>query len=315
MTERLPQALGIDVGGTKINAVRIDADGLVHAREILATPADDTDATLEALVGALRAVHDERVVAVGVGAAGLVEALTGILRYAPNLAWRDVPLAKVVESALDLPVVVDNDCSAAAYGEYRLGAARGHRHVLYVGVGTGIGGGIVVDGRIDRGAHGFAGEIGHMIVERDGLRCGCGNDGCWETVASGSALAHQGRAAALLDPSLAARAGGDPEAVTGELVVQAAREGDAVAAAIVARVGRRLGEGIAGLVNIFDPEIVVVGGGVARAADVLLPPARAAAADTVEGGPYRPDVPIVPAALGPDAAAIAAGVMALDEHV
>ncbi len=99
------------------------------------------------------------------------------------------------------PSVVDNDCSAAAYGEYRLGAARGHRHVLYVGVGTGIGGGIVVDGRIDRGAHGFAGEIGHMIVERDGPRCGCGNDGCWETVASGSALAREGRAAALLDAS------------------------------------------------------------------------------------------------------------------
>ena len=314
MTERLPQALGIDVGGTKINAVRIDADGLVHAREILATPADDTDATLDAIVGALRAVHDERVVAVGVGAAGLVEARTGILRYAPNLAWRDVPLAKLVESALDLPVVVDNDCSAAAYGEYRLGAARGHRHALYVGVGTGIGGGIVVDGRIDRGAHGFAGEIGHMIVERDGPRCGCGNEGCWETVASGSALAREGRAAALLDASLAARAGGDPEAVTGELVVQAAREGDAAAAAIVARVGRRLGEGIAGLVNVFDPEIVVVGGGVARAADVLLPPVRAAVAETVEGGPYRPDVPIVPAALGPDAAAIGAGMMALDEH-
>ena len=314
MTPDPARALGVDVGGTKINAVRTDAGGRIEAREVLETPAEDTDATLEALLAALAAVRDGSVRSVGIGAAGLVETGSGILRYAPNLVWRDVPLAKVVEAALDLPVVVENDCSAAAYGEFRLGAARGHRHVLYVGVGTGIGGGIVVDGRLDRGAHGFAGEIGHVIVEPGGPRCGCGNDGCWETVASGRALAREGREAARTDPALAARAGGDPADVRGEDVTEAARAGDPAASEIVERVGRRLGEGIAGLINVLDPDIVVLGGGVVRAADLLLPAARAAAAAAVEGGVHRPEVPIVPAALGVDAAAVGAALLALEER-
>src|SRR4029077_9327753 len=165
MTEGSPQALGVDVGGTKVDAVRIDAGGRVLARAVLPTPAADTHATLETLIEALREVHGPEVTAIGVGAAGLVETGTGILRYAPNLAWRDVAIAKVVEAAMDLPTVVDNDCTAAAYGEFRLGAAQGRRAVVYVGVGTGIGGGLVVDGRLERGAHGFAGEIGHVIVQ------------------------------------------------------------------------------------------------------------------------------------------------------
>jgi glucokinase len=312
MTEGSPEALGVDVGGTKVDAVRIDAGGRVLARAVLPTPAEDTDATLDALVDALRSVHGPSVSAVGVGAAGLVETDTGILRYAPNLAWRDVAIAKVVEAALDMPTVVDNDCTAAAYGEFRLGAARGRRAVLYVGVGTGIGGGLVIDGKVERGSHGFAGEIGHIIVEPGGPRCGCGNEGCWETLASGSALAREGREAARHDAGLAALAGGDPEAVGGEDVTEAARAGDGVALAIVARVGRRLGEGIAGLINILDPELVVVGGGLVRAADLLLPRAREAVAATVEGSTYRPEVPIVPAALGADGAAIGAAVLALD---
>ena len=314
MTEGNPQAVGVDVGGTKVNALRVDATGAILAREVVATPADDMDATLDVLVDAVRTVCDEHVAAVGVGAAGLVETGTGVLRFAPNLAWRNVPLAQVVATAMSLPVVVDNDCTVAAYGEFRLGAARGHGDVLYVGVGTGIGGGLIAAGRLYRGAHGFAGEIGHTIVEPEGPVCGCGNKGCWETVASGSAITREGRAAARTDPELAARAGGDPDAVTGEIVAVAAREGDPVAAAIVSRVGRRLGEGIAGLVNTLDPQIVVVGGGVAAAADLLMGPAREAYAATVEGGGYRPDVPIVPAALGADAAAIGAAVLALDER-
>jgi glucokinase len=309
-----PQAVGIDVGGTKVNALRIAPDGSVRARAHHETPADDTDAALEALVNAGRAVLTSEVIAVGVGGAGLVDVATGILRYAPNIAWRDVPLADRVREAFGLPFAIDNDCTVAAYGELRLGAARGRRDVLYVGVGTGIGGGLILGGRIYHGAHGFSGEIGHVIVEPDGLECGCGNRGCWETVASGSAITRDGRTAVARHPysasgELSAR---DPEAVTGPLVTQAARDGDPAALGILAEVGTRLGEGIAGLVNVLDVELVVIGGGVADAGDLLLAPARAAFRRCLEGAPHRPDVPLVPAALGPDGAAIGAGLLALE---
>jgi len=186
--------------------------------------------------------------------------------------------------------------------------------VLYIGVGTGIGGGLILGGSLYRGAHGFAAEIGHIVVEPDGPVCGCGNRGCWETVASGSAITREGRAAARRHAPLAARAGGDPDAVTGHMVVDAARDGDAVARGIVTEVGRRLGEGIAGLVNVLDPATVVVGGGVGGAGDLLLDPARAAFVDAVEAAEYRPAVPIMEAHLGTDSAAIGAALLALEER-
>jgi len=312
MSDAAVSAAGVDVGGTKIVALRVDADGTELARATHPTPADDMAATLDELVAALGEVMAPGVVAVGVGAAGLVEERTGILRFAPNLAWRDAPIGEVVGRATGLPVIVDNDCTAGAYGEFRVGAARGVPDTLYLGVGTGIGGGLILDGRIYRGAHGFAAEVGHIVVERDGPLCGCGNHGCWETVASGTAITREGRAAAREHAPLAARAGGDPDAVTGQIVVEAARDGDAVARGIVVEAGRRLGVGIAGLVNVVDPALVVVGGGVAGAGDLLLEPARRSFADTVEGRGYRPDVPIVEAALGTDSAAIGAALLALD---
>jgi glucokinase len=314
MSEAAVHAAGVDVGGTKIVALRVTADGTELARAIHPTPADDMQATLDELVGALEEVIGPDVAAVGVGAAGLVEAGTGILRFAPNLAWRDAPIRDVVARATGLPVVVDNDCTAGAYGEFRVGAARGVNDVLYLGVGTGIGGGLILAGSLYRGAHGFAAEAGHIVVEEDGPLCGCGNRGCLETVASGRAITREGRAAAREHPPLAARAGGDPDAVTGPIVVEAARDGDAVARDIVTEAGRRLGVGIAGLVNVLDPALVVVGGGVGGAGDLLLAPAREAYARTVEGGPYRPDVPIVEAGLGTDSAAIGAALLALDSR-
>jgi glucokinase len=312
MSEAAVHAAGVDVGGTKIVALRVTADGTELARAIHPTPADDMQATLDELVGALEEVIGPDVTAVGVGAAGLVEAGTGILRFAPNLVWRDAPIRDVVARATGLPVVVDNDCTAGAYGEFRVGAARGVNDVLYLGVGTGIGGGLILAGSLYRGAHGFAAEAGHIVVEEDGPLCGCGNRGCLETVASGRAITREGRAAAREHPPLAARAGGDPDAVTGPIVVEAARDGDAVARGIVEEAGRRLGVGIAGLVNVLDPELVVVGGGVAGAGDLLLEPARRAFRQTVEGFAYRPDVPIVEAALGTDSVAIGAALLALD---
>jgi glucokinase len=239
MNDAAVYAAGVDVGGTKIVALRVGADGTELARAVRPTPADDMTATLDGLVAALGEVVSPEVVAVGVGAAGLVEEGAGILRFAPNLAWRDAPIGEVVARATGLPVVVDNDCTAAAYGEFRIGAARGATDVLYLGVGTGIGGGLILHGEVYRGAHGFAAEIGHIVVEPDGPMCGCGNLGCWETVASGTAITREGRAAAREHAPLAARAGGDPDAVTGPIVVEAGRGGGAGARGLVRGAGGR----------------------------------------------------------------------------
>lgn len=309
------QAIGVDVGGSKILAVRTAWDGGILDRAAVATPADDQEATMAAMIDAARSLVTADVLAVGVGAAGMVDVANGVLRYAPNLAWRDLPIAERMGAALGMPCQLDNDANVAAYAEFRFGAGRGYRYVLLVTVGTGIGGGIIVDGRMFRGAHGFAAEIGHIVVEPLGPVCGCGNHGCWETVASGSAIGRLGRDAAREGPGsvLARLAGGDPDGVTGATVTRAGLDGDPTAIGILGEVGTRLGVGIAGLVNILDPQVVVVGGGAIAAGDLLLEPARAAYHDTVEGPAWRPSVPIVAAQLGPDAGAVGAAALALEE--
>jgi glucokinase len=314
MTEA-PQAIGLDVGGTKIAAMRVATDGTILARERLPSPADDMARTLAAMVEAAEAVRTPEVGAVGIGAAGLVASATGTLSFAPNLAWRNVGLVAQITDALGLPALAENDATVAAWGEYRFGAGRGHEHLLLVTVGTGIGGGIVAGGTLFRGANGYAGEIGHVIVEPGGPPCGCGNRGCWEQVASGHAIQRAGREAAERYPhsKIAQLAEGVPDRVTGSVVTQAAQGGDETAVAILAKVGRRLGEGIAGLVNVLDPEVVVIGGGAVTAGDLLLEPARKAFAAAVEAPTFRPPVPIVPAALGNDAGAVGAAALALEE--
>jgi glucokinase len=309
------EAIGIDVGGTKINAFRVTRDGTIAQRTSKPTPADDEVATLSAMVELARSLVTPDVIAVGVGAAGMIDSKEGVLGFAPNLAWRNLPIAERMRDALGLPCQVDNDASMAAYGEFRFGAGRGYRHLLLVTVGTGLGGGIVSDGRLFRGANGFAAEIGHIIVEPEGPLCGCGNRGCWEQVAAGRAIDRMGREEAREheDSIMRRLASGDPDRVTGELVTQAAKQGDEAAKAILAEVGRRLGQGIAGLVNVLDPEVVVVGGGAIVAGDLLLDPARDAFLDAVEGPEYRPRVPIVPAELGNDAGAVGAATLALEE--
>lgn len=310
------QALGIDVGGTKIACFRVSRDGRVLARETVPTPADDAEETMAAMIGVARRLRTSDVVAIGVGAAGMVDANRGVLRFAPNLAWRELPIARRIEEALGSPCQMDNDANVAAWGEWRFGAGRGYRHMLLVTVGTGIGGGIVADGRLFRGAHGFAAEIGHIVVEPGGPLCGCGNRGCWEQVASGSAIGRLGRQAAIEHPhSVVARlAAGRPEAITGRLVTEAARRGDEVAAGILTEVGRRLGEGMAGLANVLDPQVIVIGGGAVEAGDLLLAPARAAFEPAVEGPDHRAPIQIVAAQLGNDAGAVGAAALALEER-
>jgi glucokinase len=308
------RAVGIDVGGTKIAAARITMEGAVEATTVAPTPARDRDQALAAIEAAASAVIDDDVVAIGVGMAGLVDVRSGVLLSAPNLVWRNLSVSEGLGMKFELPVTVDNDATAAAWAESRLGASRGYEDSLFVGVGTGIGGGIVAGGALLRGAHGLAGEIGHIIVEPGGPLCGCGNRGCWEQVAGGSAIARAGRRAVTDEPgsTIARLAGGDPRRATGELVTEAARDGDAAALVIVTTVARRIGEGIAGLVNVLDPEIVVVGGGVGESEDLLMGPLRDAYLASVEGVDVRPEVAIVPALLGNDAGAIGAALLALE---
>jgi glucokinase len=301
-------AIGVDVGGTKIEGLLVDVEaGRILDRRLVETQADDEEAIADSIVAVARELLASRegVRALGVGSAGLVDH-HGVMRYAPNLAWREFPLRERVGAAVGLPTLVENDANAAAWGEFRFGAGRGYRDMILVTVGTGIGGGIVIEGKLFRGAHGFAAEIGHIIVEPGGPRCGCGNLGCWEQVASGKAIGRLGREAAAKHPEspFLELAGGDPQKVTGLEVTKAAMQGDGIAVQILAEVGRRLGEGIAGLVNVLDPEVVVVGGGAIEAGALLLRPARDAFVASVEGPKHRPEVPIIAAALANDAGAV-----------
>src|SRR5438105_9397116 len=248
-------AIGIDAGGTKVAGLLVDCSsgGRVLARAKAEMPAGDADRAVETTIAvgrelAGRPEASDGVGAVGIGAAGMID-LDGVMRFAPNIAWRDVALGPLVADALDIVAYADNDANVAAWGEFRFGAGRGSNDMLLVTVGTGIGGGIVAGGRLFRGAHGFGAEIGHIIVEPGGPLCGCGNRGCWEQVAAGRAIDRLGREAARDHPEalLVELAGGDPDKVSGVSVTEAGKRGDPLAKEILSEVGRRLGEGIAGL--------------------------------------------------------------------
>ncbi|MFL5800036.1 MAG: ROK family protein [Actinomycetota bacterium] len=309
------EAIGLDIGGTKIAGFRVSADGrvLAHARSM--TPAGDSRAVFAAVEQVAGQLRGPAVAAIGAGVAGMVEYPAGIMRYGPNLPFRDIPLREWLAQSTGLPCLVDNDAACAGWGEFRMGAGREADDMLLVTVGTGIGGAIVSGGRMFRGAHGFGAEIGHIIVEPGGPLCGCGNLGCWEQVASGRAIGRLGREAAAGEPAslLVELAEGDPALITGPVVTTAAKQGDVTAVGVLAEVGRRLGEGIAGLVNVLDPDVVVVGGGAIDAGDLLLGPARTAFVAAVEAPEHRPQVPIVAARLGNDAGGIGAGLLALEE--
>jgi len=310
------QAIGIDVGGTKTAALRVNLEGEILAREVLETPADDMDATLATMVEAAKAVLSPEVRAVGIGAAGLVEAGTGRLIFAPNLAWRNVLLADHIWDSVGLPAFADNDNNVAAWGEYRHGAGRGYRHMLFVGVGTGIGGGIIADGKLLRGAHGFAAEIGHFQIDPAGPMCACGERGHWEAMASGNALGRMAREAAVAGdaPSLVAAAGGDIDAIDGHHVSAAAHAGAPDALALVDQYSFNVAIGLVGLANIFDPSLIAISGGLVNDGDIFLDPMRRHFLGHIEGAEYRPTPEIVPAEAGERAGVIGAGLLALDRY-
>lgn len=307
--------IGVDVGGTKIAAGVVDEQGEVLARARRDSPAADAAAieqTIADLVTGLRAEVARPVAGVGVGAAGFIDATRSTVLFAPNLAWRDEPLRADLETLLGLPVVVENDGNAAAWGEFVYGAGRDVEDLLLVAVGTGVGGGIVLDGRLHRGASGVAAEIGHLRVVPGGRLCGCGNEGCWEQYASGSALVADTRAAADADPegARALLAGAPAAAIDGPMITAAAQAGDPFARARLADLGRWLGEGIASLAAVLDPAAAVIGGGVSAAGDLLLDPLRAAYRENLTGRGHRAELEVRPAALGNDAGMLGAADLA-----
>jgi len=309
----MPRTVGIDLGGTKLLALAMD-DGLVTGEHRLGSP-EGAEAVIDGFVSVVDALQaDGQVDAVGVGAAGLVDR-DGVLHMAPNLpGLRDLPIKALLQERLQLPVQVDNDATCAAWGERELGAAKGSDDVVIVTLGTGIGGGFVFDGHLYRGANGFAAEVGHVKVDPDGPPCPCGGRGCWERYASGSALGRFGREAG--EGGRAARivelAGGDFHDVRGEHVVAAAREGDRDAAELMDRFAWWVAQGLANLADAFDPDTIVVGGGLLVAADLFLDKARQLFPEVVLAGDARPAVTIVPAVLGEKAGAIGAALVARD---
>jgi glucokinase len=307
--------VGVDVGGTKVAAGVVDEDGTLLVKRRRSSAAQETGATervIAELVSELAQAYP--VEAVGVGAPGLVDETRSVVRFAPNLAWHDLPLAAQLTGLTGLPVVVENDANAAAWAEYRFGAARGLEEVVVVTVGTGIGGGLVLGGRLHRGRFGLAGEIGHLVLESGGRSCACGRRGCWEQYASGNALLREARTRAAEDRDgarlLLSLGDGTPEGVSGKDISRAAEGGDPVALASFSEIGRWLGRGMAELSAVLDPGCFVVGGGVSEAGELLLGPARDAYRTYLVGAGIRPFPEIVAAELGNDAGLVGAADLA-----
>jgi glucokinase len=323
---------GVDIGGTKVFGVALDEEGSIVAESRVATPQADgqtgagsssepgvdvADAVAEVVATLCREALSVAPVAVGVGAPGMVDR-AGTLRFAPNLpSASGSDLRALVASRLpDATVVLENDATCATLAERAFGALRGVRHALMVTLGTGIGGGLVIDGEVRLGSSGFAGEIGHMVVDPAGPPCPCGNRGCWERFASGGGLGRLAREAAYAGrlPHVVAQVGGDPENVHGEDITRAAVSGDEGALGVLDELGWWVALGLANLVAMVDPERCVLGGGLAEAGDLLLGPTRRAFAALVEGGPVRPPVEITSAALGERAGAVGAALAARSAH-
>jgi glucokinase len=300
--------IAVDCGGTKVVFARVEAPADAEPAGMVATPREA--AAIPAVVAAaVSRLVDGSVTAIGIGAAGLVDRGRGRLVWSPHSTGGRVPLAVEVAAATGRPVVVDNDANLAVLAEARLGAGAGHRMVLLVALGTGIGGGLAVEGVVERG-RGFLGEVGHMVMDPSGPACVCGRRGCWEALVSGTSLGRAARelAGSQLEGAVArAAAGGRPR---GEHLSEAARAGDPAAGAALAEAGGWLGRGLANLVAVLDPDVIVLGGGVAGAGEMLMGPARKVLAASVAGKGYRSPTPVVAARFGSRAGLVGAALAA-----
>ncbi|MEX2540069.1 MAG: ROK family protein [Actinomycetota bacterium] len=299
-------AVGVDLGGTKIAAGIVDLEGKILNRAELPSDIDDPNGIRDQIADLVDTLAPTNALGLGIGAAGIVNFATGYYLFGPNTGLRDVELARVVEDKVDLPVRLDNDANCAAWAEYRFGVGRGTRDFICVTLGTGIGGGFVLDGRPYRGAHGAAAEIGHMIVDPNGPICGCGRPGCWEQFASGLALERSARDGLAAHPESALSSQVVNGRISGRAITEAARDGDAFALGLVEQMARWIGWGFGSLVNIIEPERIAVAGGIVREWDFLGPLALAAMRERIEAGARRPEPEVLPATLGPDAGIVGA---------
>ncbi|MEI6843799.1 MAG: ROK family glucokinase [Actinomycetes bacterium] len=300
-------SIGVDVGGTKVLGGVVDSDGKVLAHARRDTPRQGGDALNRAIADvALELMGDFEVETVGISAAGFVSSDRKTMLATPNIAgWNGVDLNKEISALIGLPAIIENDANAAAWGEAKFGAGRNESHVILLTIGTGIGGGIVTNGQLHRGAYGIAAEFGHMRVVPEGHLCGCGERGCFEQYASGNALLRHAREAVSASPEIARNllslGDGTIGAMTGKHITEAARSGDAVALAAFNTTAQWLGAGIASLSVLLDPACVIIGGGVIDAGDILLTPTREALERYLPFAGKHPSPRIVAAQLGNEA--------------
>jgi glucokinase len=311
------KVIGVDLGGTKLLAGVIDEQLEVHDRVHQVVQGLSEQALVEANVAAVTELleHHRDVQAVGFGIPCLIDQRHGHAVLCVNLPLDDLQFRDLMSERLGLPVFIDNDANVATLVETRFGAAKGAEHVVGLTIGTGVGGGLVLNGRVYRGSAGSGAELGHMVIDENGPRCqgNCPNNGCLEAMASGNAIGREGRVAAEEEPdSDLGRAAAAGQEITGELVTQLALGGDEVSRMVLGQIGRQLGVAFSSFVNIFNPEVIVVGGGAMAAGDLLLDPARE---EMRARGlkPNRDQARVMAARFGPEAGMLGAGVLALDE--
>jgi glucokinase len=306
--------IGVDIGGTKIAAGVVDEEGKILSTFKVPTP-NTAEAIVDAIASAVagaRAGHE--IVGVGIGAAGYVNRQRSTVYFAPNIDWRQEPLKQKVEERVGLPVVVENDANAAAWGEYKFGAGKGHRNVICITLGTGLGGGIIIGNKLRRGHYGVAAEFGHIRTVPDGLLCGCGSQGCWEQYASGRALLRYAKQRAKATPEsaelLLSLGDNTPEGIEGKHISTAARQGDPVAVDSYRELARWAGSGLADLASLFDPSAFIIGGGLSDEGELLLDPIRKSYKRWLVGGNWRPEAEVIAAQLGNKAGLVGAADLA-----
>jgi glucokinase len=308
------RVIGVDVGGTKLLAGVVDEEGVVARRTVRPTQTASEEQLLAELAEAIAEFMDEGIEAIGVGIPSMIDQRAGRVVASVNIPLADVALREHLESRFNLPAAIENDANAAALAEHRFGAGRGTRHMVMLTLGTGVGGGLILDGRLYRGALGAAGELGHLTLQIDGPPCfgACPGRGHLEALASGTATDRLASELAAANPAGdLGRAVAEGKDMDARLAVDLAGAGPGDARTLLEQVGTRLGEGIASLVNVFNPEVVVLGGGFARAGELLFEPARRVVAERALA-PAREIVRIVPALLGPEAGLIGAGLVGFE---
>lgn len=304
-------AIGIDIGGTKVAAGVVDAEGRILSQAKRSTPGSDPRAVEQVIVELVEELgRGHRIGSVGIGAAGWMDLDGATVLFSPHLAWRNEPLRENLQRLLRRPVLLTNDADAAGWAEWRFGAGRGESRLVCITLGTGIGGAMVMDGRLERGRFGVAGEFGHQIIMPGGHRCECGNRGCWEQYASGNALGREARELAAANSPVAQElldaVDGHADRITGVIVTELAKAGNHTARELLEDVGEWLGLGLANLAAALDPGTFVIGGGLCDAGELLVEPARKAFARNLTGRGFRPAAAIELAALGPNAGLIGA---------